>query len=447
MAEQKPLIKPEVFSTPDSLSPLDHFWYSVKILMRAETSLMFMFIINFLVSLQYYILVTLIPLYFSSEHGYSDLMSGVIFGAFGIVIGLCSIYLSSIMHVISCERGLLFSVSLGILGFVAMMVNHTYLSLVSVLSLQAVSCSLSWPFVEYGIKAYSSLEIRNLSSSCYFMSNYLAGIVAGIFIDCLWVYIDDKAMMYRIVYSVGIIALVVAAGFIVACRNIANSEKEHMVTDGLIKQKRFWRYLVLIALLILLRSACFGHLDATLPKYMVRLQGKNAHFGVMLTIHSITMLLGVFFLTTLTFSFNSYNLIVAGGMIGALGSCPIIFDSEIWTFVIFVVMISIGESIWVPRLLDYTYSIAPDGQEGVYLAMSNCPFYFGMIITGASSGVMLDNFCPKDDLSECYMIWAIVFCTSVGIPIILVLLKNFIVQPEIEKENVVRCLDKTKDKI
>lgn len=438
--EIKPLLKG--VSQAKELTAFAHFQQSLKQLLHAETSLLFMFIINYFVSLQYYILVTLIPLYFSAEHGFSDLMSGVVFGAFGIVIGLCSIYLSSIMHIISCKRGLICSCMLGIIGFALMMVNNMYLSLAAVVSIQAVACALSWPFVEYGIKAYSNAEIRNISSSCYFMSNYLAGITAGIIIDCLWSYMEDKSMLYIIVYAVAIAGLFAASGFVVACRDIENSEKEEFATQGITQEKRFWRFFSLIFLLILLRSACFGHLDATLPKYMVRVQGDKAHFGIMLTIHSITMLLGVFFLTTLTYSYGSYDLIILGGMIGAGGSSLLVFQSETWSFIIFVVAISIGESIWVPRLLDYTYSIAPEGQEGIYLAMSNCPFYFGMIITGATSGLMLDDFCPKSDTDQCYLIWVVVFFTSIFIPILLFLLKSIIFQPEFEKEKYTACFRK-----
>ena len=78
---------------------------------------------------------------------------------------------------------------------------------------------------------------------------------------------------------------------------------------------------------------------------MMRAIDENANFGLMLTIHSITMLLGVFCLTTLTYSYTSYSLIVSGGVIGAFGSVFLIFEAETWAFIMFVVAVSIGESI------------------------------------------------------------------------------------------------------
>lgn len=444
IVEEKPLIKKKEHVEAKDLSSFDHFKQSLHLMAKSEKSLIFMFIINFLVSLQYYILVTLIPLYFSNEHGFSDLASGIIFGGFGTVIGICSIYLSSNMHVIGFKRGLYLSFITGIIGFGIMMINMTYLSLFAVHVIQAISCSLSWPFVEYGIKEFSTKEVRSISSSCFFISNYAAGITAGVFIDFLWYFMTDHSLMYFIVYAIGILALFIGIIFTLYCRDIDKIEQEDFSFKQVSSQKRFWRYCSLIFLLILLRSTCFGHLDATLPKYMVRVMDDNAHFGVMLTIHSITMMIGVFSLTTLSFKFSSYSLIISGGLIGALGSSLLIFEDEMWAFVVFVMAISIGESIWVPRLLDYTYSIAPEGQEGVYLAMSNCPFYFGMIITGSTSGLMLDNFCPKDDTDNCHLIWLVVFSSSVVIPLILVVFSRLIKQPDDEKEPYLACVNREK---
>ena len=127
----------------DALSPLQHFKQSLALLYDSDKSLMYMFGIDFLMSFQYYLLVTFIPLYFSSEMGYSDFGSGVIFGIFGIVIGASSLYLSSILHIISLKRGLILSSVLGIIGFILMMTTNHYINLFSVLTAQAISCSLS----------------------------------------------------------------------------------------------------------------------------------------------------------------------------------------------------------------------------------------------------------------------------------------------------------------
>ena len=96
-------------------------------------------------------------------------------------------------------------------------------------------------------------------------------------------------------------------------------------------------------------------------------------------------------------------------------------------------MISIGESLWVPRLLDYTYKISPKEHEKVFLALSNCPFYFGMIITGLTSGALLVAYCPEDGEQQCNMIWVIVFLSSFAISLSIVLLRSFLEEPQAAK--------------
>lgn len=433
------ILESEEIKRHDILPPLTHFKHSIDHLLKSEKSLGIMFCINFFQSFQYYVLVTLIPLFFTNELDFSDVQSGAIFGGFGIMIGIISLYISSIMNAISLKRGLFISSFLGILGFILFITRNSVLSLIGIF-IQAWSCSMSWPFIEYGIKMYSSVDFRNISSSCYFMTNYLAGIIAGLCIDVFRMLFIADSFVYSIIYSICIIFLALSIGFTFACKDVENASSEDLPIREVIGKKRFWRFGFLILLLILLRSACFGHLDASLPKYMVRIHGEDANFGIMLTVHSITMLLGVFFLTTLAFSYTNYTLITLGALIGTLGSLPLIFDSGMVSLLIFVISVSIGESIWVPRLLDYTFSIAPEGHEGIYLALSNCPFYFAMILTGISSGLLLEAFCPVYDKELCSFIWVAVFFSGISIPLGLFALRRYILQPELETHPDIQCI-------
>lgn len=431
-------------SSAPSQSP-STFKSSMKLLLKSEPSLFLIILINFSTSAQYYILVTLIPLYFSFEHNFSDLESGLVFGVFGIVIGISSLYLSSIMHSISFKRGLYFSFQLGIIGFYLMLQNHPVLSVISVLLFQSISCSMAWPYAEYGLKEYSNVKIQNLASSCFFMSNYLAGAIIGGTIDTMWIYYEDKSFVYNSMSYIGIGALLISSVCLYFCRDLENMKPEDLDADGIWKLKRFWRFVLLIFLLTLLRSTSFGHLDATLPKYLTRVQGPNAHFGIMLTIHSCTMMLGLFIFTGLTYMYSSFTLMIIGALFGALGSIFIIISSELGAFVLFVVFISIGESIWVPRLLDYTYSVVPDGKEGLYLAMSNCPFYFGMILTGTSSGLLFNEFCPdNDNIENCPILWTFVFFASLIISFSMLVLKRTILGPGHENYDRIFCFRDSK---
>lgn len=56
-----------------------------------------------------------------------------------------------------------------------------------------------------------------------------------------------------------------------------------------------------------------------------------------------------------------------------------------WATVLFVIQLSLGESIWSPRWYDYSMSVAPEGREGVFTAMASAPLFLGKFVTGDHS--------------------------------------------------------------
>lgn len=428
--EEEPL-KPESPSNENSLSEYEKFVNSLGFLRYSEVSLHLMFLLNFFMSFQYYILVTLIPLYFTEEHGYSDLLAGVIFGCFGCVIGIFSILIPYLFQDFSLKIALGISSFLGLSGFALLCFSNVYLSLGAIIGLEAVSCALAWPFIELGIKKYSQRQVRKISSSLFYICNYSAGIFAGIFIDVVWTSLENSDFLFPVLFISGAFSCLLSFIAVIFLRPIYASDGPH-IDNNFYESKSFWRYLGLIVFMVLLRSACFGHLDTTFPKYIIRVTNDDtAHFGVMLAVHSVTIIVGIMAFTILTYYYTSYSLIIIGGLIGALSTSLLIFWNDYFSFVLMTIGISAGESIWVPRLLDYTYEVAPKNEEPIYLALSNFPFYFGMIITGVTSGLLLEEYCPEDGEQDCHIVWLIIFTSSLWIPVALFLLKPILQEPKI----------------
>lgn len=422
--EESPLV-PEAFEK----------YYPIKLLLKSEASLFLIFFLNFSMSIQYYTLVTLIPIYFTDEHGLSDLLSGVIFGCFGVTLGVTSIFITNYFEKTSSKSALVVSSIIGFCGFALMTFQNLYSSLIAVILFQSTSCAMSWPFTECGVKMYSKSQIIHLSSSIYFMCNYLAGIFTGIYIDLLWYFIDDSKVFYYVVWGTGMAVCGFSCAIAFCLRNTKDEEEvcedgEEIENENEVKST-FYRFLVLIGLMILMRSACFGHIDTTFPKYIMRVLGDdNAHFGAMLAVHSVTIMTGIFCFTALTVYYKNYDLITMGGAIGAFSTAILIFWEGYAAFTLAIIGISLGEALWVPRLLDYTYEIAPKGHLKLFLALSNCPFYFGMIITGIVSGLLLEEYCPEDGEQQCNMIWVVVFFSSIFIPFILFIFRSYIQDPK-----------------
>jgi hypothetical protein len=60
-----------------------------------------------------------------------------------------------------------------------------------------------------------------------------------------------------------------------------------------------------------------------------------------------------------------------------------------------LVILSIGEVVWSPKLNEYIAEIAPAGQEGSYLGMSMVPWFAAKLVVGAISGHLLQRWVPE----------------------------------------------------
>ena len=179
----------------------------------------------------------------------------------------------------------------------------------------------------------------------------------------------------------------------------------------------------MIVCVTFLHSVCYEQLDATFPKFLVRIIGENAHFGVFLAIHSAAMMIGALIFTPLTLKISSYSLILIGGLLGSLAAFVLFMGSTVFNFMGFVLFLSSGESILVPRTLDYTMKVADNGEEGIYLALCNSPYYFGMVLTGLFSGQLLKAYCPEDEIQDCFMIWKVVAISTLAVVVLMASLK------------------------
>ena len=56
--------------------------------------------------------------------------------------------------------------------------------------------------------------------------------------------------------------------------------------------------------------------------------------------------------------------------------------------VMFIVILSIGEALWSPRLYEYTAMIAPKGREGTYMALASAPNFAAKLAVGGLSGTL-----------------------------------------------------------
>ncbi len=145
--------------------------------------------------------------------------------------------------------------------------------------------------------------------------------------------------------------------------------------------------------------------------------------------------------------FGNQIIIKLSEIIPNIESVKTIFISPVYLpLMFFIVVFTIGEAIWSPRLMQFTVEIAPKGKEGTYLALSILPFFVAKLIAGPLSGWLVKQYTPmidkldetgaviKDaagktvqivgDISQHHMVWIWIGGMAVISPICLLLLKK-----------------------
>lgn len=171
-----------------------------------------------------------------------------------------------------------------------------------------------------------------------------------------------------------------------------------------VREPAMWRLLVLITLILGVR-AVYAYLYLLMPKYWLRTIGPDAAIGVLNMINPIGIVIGLILFIPITNKFNVFKMLVYGAMISALALFPLAmpwtwFSADIarahYTMAILcMVIVTVGEVIWSPKLNEYTAAIAPKGQEGTYLGLSLIPWFLAKTLVSLLSGHMLERWSPE----------------------------------------------------
>jgi len=93
---------------------------------------------------------------------------------------------------------------------------------------------------------------------------------------------------------------------------------------------------------------------------------------------------------------------------------------------LFVVLLSVGEAFYSPRVYEYAATIAPKGQEASYAALSYVPFLLAKLLIGTFSGMLLARYCPEHGVRHSETMWLFVAVTATIAPVGLITLRRFI---------------------
>jgi MFS family permease len=229
----------------------------------------------------------------------------------------------------------------------------------------------------------------------------------------------------------------------------------------LIGQSGFYRILVFFLLIGFLK-AIFLQMDYVFPKFGIRELGLYAPVGKLANINAIMIILLVPIIGALTQKFAAYRMVVVGGAICAAGVFIMALPTE-WfqpaansvigqwlgygylglhgsihpyyiMTALYLIVFSVGEAFYSPRVYEYAAAIAPKGQEASYGSLAYLPFLVGKFLVGWG-GWLLAAFCPEQGPRHSGMMWLIFALAASVAPIGLITLRRYIRVPEAGRQD------------
>ena len=91
-----------------------------------------------------------------------------------------------------------------------------------------------------------------------------------------------------------------------------------------------------------------------------------------------------------------------------------------------ILVLTIGEALWSPRLYEYNLSVAPKGRESTYISLAALPYFLAKLVVGPSAGALLPLFVPEHGARNPAALWAIIGGVTMIGPIGILLTRNWI---------------------
>jgi dipeptide/tripeptide permease len=224
--------------------------------------------------------------------------------------------------------------------------------------------------------------------------------------------------------------------------------------------RAFWVFILLIGITIFTRLTFF-HFHITWPSYGIRYFGKGSLVGnIFGVLNPVIVVFLVPVIAYLTRRVRSYWMLLIGTLI-SVGSITLVIippetmswlvdtwfgavvfdrwlevpvgnrDPYYLSMVLFVMVFTLGEAIWSPRLMQFTAEIAPPGREGSYISLSYLPYFAAKFIVGPMAGLLLANYAPEFGVDGIYgyypdhqMIWWWVGGSAVLTPLGLIVFRK-----------------------
>jgi MFS family permease len=384
-------------------------------------------VVNFLDSTAYFALLTIAAVFLSEDLGLDDRKAGYVITLFTSATSLMLLFSGMTTDWLGIRQSLNITLGGQLLLRLAMVwvgltpsLPHRGLIAAGLFFLMAPFMAGLQTVFQSATNRFTTRRSRSAGFSLWYLFMNIGAAAAGFSIDIVRKLLHLQNVH---IFTLGVISAVLC--LIVGKMMIKNEEQlvdpndppeaqteekkvarknPWQIWREMIREPALWRLLVLIGLIVGVR-AVFVYLYLLMPKYWLRTIGPDAAFGTLNAINPIGIVIGLVLFIPFANKFSVFRMLVYGAMISSVSLLPMALPWTIYGMpigeahyvmaLLCMILLTIGEVIWSPKLYEYTAKIAPKGQEGTYLGLSLIPWFLAKTLVSAFSGHLLEHWSPE----------------------------------------------------
>ena len=406
--------------------------------------------INFLDCTIFFALITVASVFLSKELGFNDKDAGYVVTLFTSGTTLSLLFSGVITDWLGIRRSI-------VISMVAMILLRSLVAFTGAMADTVTVEGMSWNGIVYGMqfvptmpfrgvivavaltlmapfmammqtvfqaanKRFTTTKSRSAGFTLWYLFMNIGAMMAGFSIDIVHKVLDlPYAHIFTMGAVLGVLSLIVMFLMVRNEDQLYGEGEEREAAepdDGKPKERRspwviikqvvaesaFWKLLVLIGLTLGVR-AVFAYFYLLMPKYWLRTIGEDANWGTLNAINPFLIVIGLILFIPIANKFNLFKMLTRGALLSGFSLFLMVVPWQLYSgdiatahyimAILFIVVLSIGEIIWSPKLSEYTATVAPKGQEGTYLGFTMIPWFLAKTIVSLLSGHMLTRWCPE----------------------------------------------------
>jgi len=437
----------------------------LRALLRAPRELWLLYLATFFEWLGIFSFLPTLPLWLTGDFGMSDETAGWWAATFATVMTGLIFLVGSVADKFGIRTTLIVAFGWAALTRLGMSLAGTPPSAITWLLLFALAYATISPVIQAAIQRASNARTRAFAFSFWYVSFNLSGTLSGpLVIDLVRRAFLDRATgqlvrrtvalpllgersmsAYGVIMGVGFFFAV--AGLLVTLLLRRGFEDRVDPEDGpapvrkkaffsavaeVIGDRVFWRFVLLMLLLSLVRMM-FQHMHFTWPKYVLREQGEAFPVGTIWSLNSFLILFLAPVATALTRHRKPFEVLLVGAFISALSPFVLCLGSSMPFQIAMILVLTVGEALWSPRLYEYNVAIAPRGREATYVSLAMLPYFLAKFLVGPTSGYLLQAFCPPSGPRRPALLWAIIGMSTIIGPLGILVWRRRLAEERVEE--------------